>query len=94
MKIKDLVKEAKAHAPLVLGNLPDLRAARLAVEVLALIRAEIAVMDEGRVGVPGLGTFRIRQLAVTRNGEKTMVKHVAFAPAPARAKKAKLGAKR
>jgi len=93
VKIKDIVKEAKAHAPLVLGNMPDRRAARLAVEVLALIRAEIAVMDEGRVGVPGLGTFRIRELAVTRNGEQTTVKHVAFVPARAKAKKTRVSAK-
>jgi hypothetical protein len=94
MKIKDIVKEAKAHAPLVLSNMPDRRAARLAVEVLSLIRAEIAVTDEGRVGVPGLGTFKMRQLAVTRNGEETTVKQVVFSPAPARVKKTKVGSKR
>jgi len=93
MKIREIIREAKAHAPLILGNMPEPRAARLAVEVLALIRAEIAVLDEGRVGVPGLGTFKIRQLAVTRNGEKTMVKHVAFIPARVKAKKTKVSAK-
>jgi hypothetical protein len=89
MKIKDLVTEAKANAPLALGKMPDPRAAKLVMEVLALIRAEVAVTEEGRVGVPGLGAFRIRQVEVTRGGETQTVKRVVFIPAAARPKKAK-----
>lgn len=89
MKIKDLVKEAKANAPVALGKMPEPRAVRLVSEVLAVIRAEIAVTDDGRVGVPGLGAFRIRQVEVTRGGETQTVKRVVFIPAAARPKKAK-----
>ena len=89
MKIKDLIKEAKANAPLALGKMPEPRAMKLVAEVFALIRAEIAVTEEGRVGVPGFGAFKVRQVEVTRGGETQTVKRVVFVPAAAKPKKAK-----
>lgn len=87
MNIKQLIRDAKADAPLLLGKIPETRAARLAREILALIRAEIAVTDEGEVRVPGLGVFKIRQVEVTRNGEPKTRKRVVLALAKPRPKR-------
>lgn len=80
MNIKEIVKSAKEHAPKRLGNMPDIRAAALLHEAFSVILWQLEETAEGPVKVAGLGTFRIRQVEIEKDGQKQVVKRVIFKP--------------
>jgi len=85
MNIKQLVEQAKANAPLQLGLMADAKAANLLREAFAVILAEIDKAGDEPVKIAGLGSFRVRQVEVEKDGLKQPARRVFFKPAPPKA---------
>lgn len=86
MKPIEIVELIKAESPGLLGKLPDDKAARIVRAALMQLGKQLAVTDEGIVKVQGFGNFRIKNVEQDKDGEKVIVRRVAFIAAAPNAK--------
>lgn len=86
MNIKKIVRQAKQENPDELGKLGNQRAINLLQAVFRQIHTEIAGQDSGTIKIGGLGTFRVKQVEIEKEGNKKTVKRVRFIPRAGRAK--------
>lgn len=84
----EIVAKIKAENPKAFGKVADKTAARFIKLALAEVGKQVAAADEGVVRVPGLGSFRIKQVEKEKAGTKVKTRKVMFtAPKPAAAGK-------
>ena len=79
MKVLELVESAKAADESVFEGTPDKRSAKMVASVLQDLGRRLEETDEGRVSVPGFGSFVVR---ATEGGEKD--KRIIFRPSAGR----------
>ena len=73
--------------PNLLENLHEEQAVKLIREAFLLVTKEIGAVDEGVIKVPGLGSFRVRQVEQQKEGQKIKLRRVIFQSAKPRASK-------
>jgi hypothetical protein len=78
MKPIEIVDLIKKEDPKVFERVPDKRAARIIRLALAELGKQIESVDEGSFKVPGLGSFRVRQIEQEKDGRKDMIKRIFF----------------
>jgi len=78
MKPMEIVDRLKEDNPAIFERLPDRRAARIIRLALLELGKEIDSVDEGSVSIPGLGSFRIRQVEQEKAGHTGMTKRIVF----------------
>jgi nucleoid DNA-binding protein len=59
MKLRELIQKISEEKTEVLGKVPQGKALAIVKEVLAEIKREIEARKEGKISVPGMGTFII-----------------------------------
>jgi len=77
MNLKELIQRVSEEKPEVLGKVSQGKALTIVKEVLAEIKREIEATEEGKISVPGLGTFIIS--SIEKEGKK--IKKIIFRPA-------------
>jgi len=77
MNLKELIRKISEEKPEVLGKVPQGKALTIVKEVLAEIKKEIEARKEGKISVPGMGTFII----LSKEKEGKEVKRIIFRPA-------------
>lgn len=85
MNLKELVAALKAGDDGVFQKLNDKQARDAAQAVLAEVRKAIDATEEGKVAVPPLGRFIIKQAKREKDGQEVTVKQVRLAPPGAKA---------
>jgi nucleoid DNA-binding protein len=74
MKLRELIQKISEEKPEVLGKVPQRKALAIVREVLAEIKKEIEDTEEGKIFVPGMGTFII----LSREKEGNEIKRIIF----------------
>ena len=88
MNIQELTgKVVEAHPAL-----PSALAAQVLRAAFKTIRAEVERTEEGTVPVTGLGTFRVKNVEIEKDGQKTKVRRTFFTIPPERPAAAKTAA--
>jgi len=77
MNLKELIQKISEEKLEVLGKVPQGKALAIVKEVLAEIKREIEARKEGKISVPGLGTFIIS--SIEKEGKE--IKRIIFRPA-------------
>lgn|GEM_PF-3296850 len=77
MKLKDLIKKISEERPDILGKVSTGKALAIVREVLGEIKKEIEATEEGKITIPGMGTFVIS--SIEKEGKK--IKRIVFRPA-------------
>jgi nucleoid DNA-binding protein len=77
MNLKELIQKISEEKPEVLGKVPQGKALAIVREVLAEIKREIEATEEGKISVPGMGTFIIS----SKEKEGKEIKRIIFRPA-------------
>ena len=77
MNVKELVQRAKVASP-KLQSLPDDQAIVLVREIFKELSRELEATTRGAVKVGGLGTFRVRQVEKTKDGQTVRAKRTMF----------------
>jgi len=77
MNVKELVQRAKVASP-KLQSLPDEQAISLVREIFKELGRELEATTEGALNVAGLGTFRVRQVEKTKDGQTVRSKRTFF----------------
>jgi len=77
MNLKELIQRVSEEKPEVLGKVSQGKALTIVKEVLAEIKREIEATEEGKISVPGLGTFIIS--SIEKEGKE--IKRIIFRPA-------------
>lgn len=77
MNVNELVANAKAADP-GLSSIPDARATALVREVLRQIGKQLEDTADGKVGVVGFGSFRVKPVEREKDGQKVVGKRVTF----------------
>jgi len=78
MKLKEITELAMAANVTEFDGVNAGRASKMVASVLKIIAKQVGEMDEGRIAVPGLGVFVIKQIEREKDGNKTKVKRVLF----------------
>lgn len=78
MKIEELIGRVNKKKPAVLKDIPEKKATALIRAVLGCVGDAIDEIDEGKVAIVTLGNFRVRQKEREVDGEKKVVKAIAF----------------
>jgi len=78
MKIRETVSELIADNEKAFKDIPEARVAKLVQRVLEAIGKQIEDTAEGRVTVPGLGMFIIKNVEREKDGAKATVKRITF----------------
>jgi len=85
MKMSEFVKAIAASNERAFANVSEQQAQRIAAAILRDIAARLEALEEGKLTVPGLGNFRVKE---GKNKQGELVKRIIFRPAqPGRAKK-------
>lgn len=79
MKVLGLVESAKAADASIFDGTPDKRSAKIVAATLRDLGRRLEAADEGRVAVPGFGSFVVRG---AKAGEKD--KRIVFRPSARR----------
>ena len=79
MKVLELVQSARAEDEAVFDGTPDNRSAKIVAAALRDLGRRLEETDEGRVAIPGLGSFVVREAEA---GERD--KRIVFRPAAGR----------
>jgi hypothetical protein len=82
MKLRELIQKISEEKPEVLGKVPQGKALVIVREVLAEIKREIEATEEGKISVPGMGTFIIS----SKEKEGKEIKRIIFRPAKKKSK--------
>lgn len=90
----EIVALIKNENPKLMSNIQGKQAALFVREAWQLISKQIEAVDEGLVKVPGLGSFRVRQVEQDKDGTKTKVKKIIFKAATGKSKSTKPGTKK
>jgi nucleoid DNA-binding protein len=90
----EIVALIKNENPKLMSNIQGKQAAQFVREAWQLISKQIEAVDEGLVKVPGLGSFRVRQVEQDKDGTKTKVKKILFKASAGKAKSTKQPAKK
>ncbi len=78
MKALEIVEKIKQESPALFGGMPDKKAVRLVKEVLSQVAKQVESAEDGKLSVPSLGTFRVRQVERDKEGEKVSIKKIGF----------------
>lgn len=84
MKINEAVAQAMISHERAFKDVSEAQAVKIVKVTLAQIVDEIDNIDDGKVTVPGFGTFVIKQVEREKNGEKTTLKRIAVRMKPRR----------
>ena len=79
MKVLELVKSARAEDESVFEGTPDNRSAKIVAAALRDLGRRLEETDEGRVAVPGFGSFVVRE---SKSADKD--KRIIFRPSAGR----------
>lgn len=80
MKPTEIVEKLQQNDPELLGKIPPRKAAGIIRAAFEQLVIELQNTDEGKVTVPKLGNFIVRQVDTEKNGEKAQVKRIIFRP--------------
>lgn len=87
MNMKDVVEQLKAHSPDALTGMSDAKVLKIVRALFEVVAAQINVTDEGKVAVPSLGKFSVRQVEKKAKEGETAApgkqKRVIFTPVSA-----------
>jgi hypothetical protein len=86
MKAIEIVESIKTENPALLGKMPNAKAVKIIKAALVQIGKHIDAEKEGKVKVPGVGKFIIRQVEREKGGQKKTVKTIAFRAAKKKVK--------
>ena len=78
MKPIEIVQLINSSNPELFSGIPEKKASKIVKEVLVQLGKQIEGTENGRVAVPGLGNFRVRQVEVEKEGEKSLKRRVSF----------------
>ncbi|NWG38598.1 MAG: HU family DNA-binding protein [Hydrogenophilaceae bacterium] len=85
----EIVALIKNENPKLMSNIQGKQAAQFVREAWQLISKQIEAVDEGLVKVPGLGSFRVRQVEQEKDGTKTKVRKIIFKASSGKARSSK-----
>jgi nucleoid DNA-binding protein len=69
MRPIELVELIDKEKPKLLAGIEAQRAARIIREALTMLGKQIESVEEGAVGIPGFGSFRVKQVQRKKDGE-------------------------
>jgi hypothetical protein len=78
LKATDVLDLVRKESPNLLGKLPEKRAVKLLNAALVQLGRHIGSVKAGVLKVPGLGTFRVRQVERQRKGQSATVTRTVF----------------
>ena len=70
MKVKDLVESIREQEKEKLGKMPKAKIALIVREALRTISEELDQVENGKIRVPGLGSFVVRELENEQKGKR------------------------
>uniref|UniRef100_A0A7V5XHR1 HU family DNA-binding protein n=1 Tax=Thermodesulfobacterium geofontis TaxID=1295609 RepID=A0A7V5XHR1_9BACT len=74
MKLREIVQRISEEKPDILGRVPQGKALTIVREVLGELKKEIEATEEGKIVIPGVGTFVIS--SIEKKGKK--IKRIVF----------------
>jgi len=77
MKANEIIEAIKQTNPKILGKMADKKAAKIVTAAFQEINKHLGTA-EGAVKVPGLGTFKVRELERNKEGQQVKVKKTSF----------------
>ncbi|KJV05311.1 hypothetical protein [Methylocucumis oryzae] len=95
MKASEIIELIKQSKPKLLGDITDEKAAKIVSAAFSQLNKQLTEATDGKVVVPSLGIFKVKQVERQKDGQAVKSKKVSFRASKLKAKgtKAKGGKK-
>jgi len=95
MKASEIIELIKQSKPKLLGDITDEKAAKIVSAAFSQLNKQLTEAPDGKVVIPSLGIFKVKQVERQKDGQTVKGKKVSFRASKLKAKgtKAKGGKK-